>query len=431
MTKPGLQDSRVGLAIVTIIFYLGIGKAAGAFKEAVIAYRYGVGDVVDAFVFVTNLYAWIPGLIFSLLCSVVLPLLNRLKASGESDRDFLSEVIGFCIVIGFALSWIGYAFAPLIANSIGANSGDTGQTENFARSLAPVVALSTVVAVLSMILLGAGRHVNTLLESLPSLFTGALVMAWSVTSGESLIFGLIAGLVAQVAMLFVAVLRVRAIPIPRLGFASNAWAGLGNAAAILVVGQLLMSVVNLVDQYMAIKLGSGELSTFSYATRLLALLTGLGATAVGRAVLPVVSTMVANGKHLEATQCARLWAMRVFWAGVLASVFSWMLADQIVTLVFKRGAFSSENAISVAEIFRAGLLQLPVYFTGVVLVQLLSSQARYRVIAMVAVGNLLVKLAGNLALVEIFGTAGLMYATALMYCTSATAFWFVTRRRDL
>jgi peptidoglycan biosynthesis protein MviN/MurJ (putative lipid II flippase) len=182
---------------------------------------------------------------------------------------------------------------------------------------------------------------------------------------------------------------------------------------------------------MAIKLGSGELSTFSYATRLLALLTGLGATAVGRAVLPVVSTMVANGKDLEATQCARLWAMRVFWAGVLASILSWMLADQIVTLVFKRGAFSSENAISVAEIFRAGLLQLPVYFTGVVLVQLLSSQARYRVIAMVAVGNLLVKLAGNLALVEIFGTAGLMYATALMYCTSATAFWFVTRRRAL
>jgi peptidoglycan biosynthesis protein MviN/MurJ (putative lipid II flippase) len=410
MTKPGLQDSRVGLAIVTIIFYLGIGKTAGAFKEAVIAYRYGVGDVVDAFVFVTNLYAWIPGLIFSLLCSVVLPLLNRIKVSGESDREFLSEVIGLCIVIGFALSWIGYAFAPLIANSIGADPGDTGQTEIFARSLAPVVALSTVVAVLSMILLGAGRHVNTLLESLPSLFTGAVVMAWSWTSGKSLIFGLIAGLAAQAVMLFVAVLRVRSIPIPRLGFDSQAWAGLGNAAGILVVGQLLMSVVNLVDQYMAIKLGSGELSTFSYA---------------------VVSTMVANGKDLEATQCARLWAMRVFWAGVLASILSWMLADQIVTLVFKRGAFSSENAISVAEIFRAGLLQLPVYFTGVVLVQLLSSQARYRVIAMVAVGNLLVKLAGNLALVEIFGTAGLMYATALMYCTSATAFWFVTRRRAL
>ncbi|MEI6548074.1 MAG: lipid II flippase MurJ, partial [Burkholderiales bacterium] len=310
MTKPGLQDSRVGLAIATIVFYLGIGKAAGAFKEAVIAYRYGVGDVVDAFVFVTNLYSWIPALIFSLLCSVVLPLLNRLKVSGESDRDFLSEVIGLCIVIGFALSWVGYVFAPLIAKSIGADSGDTGQTENFARSLAPVVALSTVVAVLSMLLLGAGRHVNTLLESLPSLFTGAVVMAWSVTSGESLIFGLIAGLAAQAVMLFVAVLRVRAIPVPRFGFDSKAWAGLGNAVGILVVGQLLMSVVNLVDQYMAIRLGSGELSTFSYATRLLALLTGLGATAVGRAVLPVVSAMVANGKHLEATQCARLWAMR-------------------------------------------------------------------------------------------------------------------------
>jgi putative peptidoglycan lipid II flippase len=431
MTKPGFEDSRVGLTIVTIIFYLGIGKASGAFKEAVIAYRYGVGDVVDAFVFVTNLYFWIPGLIFSLLCSIVLPLLNRLKVSGESDRDFLSEIIGLCIAIGFALSWTGYAFSPLITNSIGADAGDAGQFEYFARSLAPVVVLSTLAAVLSMILLGAGRHVNTLLESLPSFFTGAVVMAWSVTSGESLIFGLIAGLVAQVFMLLVAVLRARSIPMPRFGFDSKAWTGLGNAAGILVVSQLLMSVVNLVDQYMAVKLGSGELSIFSYATRLLALLAGLGATAVGRAVLPVVSTMVANGKNLEATQCARLWAMRVFWVGVLASFFSWMLADQIVTLVFKRGAFSAENVVSVAEIFRAGLLQLPVYFTGVVLVQLLSSQARYRVIALVAIGNLLVKLAGNLVLVEIFGAAGLMYATALMYCTSATAFWFVTRRKAL
>ena len=101
----------------------------------------------------------------------------------------------------------------------------------------------------------------------------------------------------------------------------------------------------------------------------------------------------------------------------------WLLAPWGVSVLFQRGAFTAENTQAVAQVLRWGLLQLPFYFGVLILVQLLASQNRYRLMSGIAVANFALKAALNAVLAPRMGAAGIMLATSLMYLLSLPAIW--------
>jgi peptidoglycan biosynthesis protein MviN/MurJ (putative lipid II flippase) len=223
--------------------------------------------------------------------------------------------------------------------------------------------------------------------------------------------------------------RKREIEAPRYTRASPQWKPFWQGFGIMLGGQALMSLTGIVDQFFAAHLGTGAIATINYANRILALLLGMGAMAVSRATLPVFSRTVGQGgnqPHRVATQWVRL----LFGLGVLTTLVGWWLAPWGVKLLFERGAFTAQHTLVVSEVLRYGLLQLPFYFAGIVLVSLLASQGRHQIIAAVAGTNLLVKVAGNFILVPSMGMNGLLVATALMYMSSASLFWLANRPRN-
>ena len=201
------------------------------------------------------------------------------------------------------------------------------------------------------------------------------------------------------------------------------WNGIG----ILSFGQLLMSLTNLVDQYMAAGLGEGTIATLGYSNRILALILGLGATAVARATLPVLSQAVAKGDLAFARHLAGRWSKLLLIAGAAAAVAGWWLSPLAVKLLFERGAFNAGNTAEVARVFRYGVIQLPFYFSAIVLVQLLAGAARHSLIAAGAVVNLVLKAAGNWIFGQWLGAAGIALATGMMYFGSGLFLWLATR----
>jgi putative peptidoglycan lipid II flippase len=99
-----------------------------------------------------------------------------------------------------------------------------------------------------------------------------------------------------------------------------------------------------------------------------------------------------------------------------------------VKLLFERGAFTAQDSQVVTDVFRYGVAQMPFYFSGLVLVSLLASQGRYRVIAAVASINLIIKITANYSLAPSLGVNGIVLATALMYAGSTLLCWLVVRR---
>ena len=116
-------------------------------------------------------------------------------------------------------------------------------------------------------------------------------------------------------------------------------------------------------------------------------------------------------------------------AGAVVTVVGWWLAPWMVSLLFERGAFTADDTLRVAEVMRWGLLQMPFYFGVLVLVQLLASQNRYRIMAGIAVANFMLKAVMNQVLAPTMGVNGIMLATSLMYALSFVCYATVALRQ--
>ncbi|MVW70221.1 murein biosynthesis integral membrane protein MurJ [Bordetella sp. 15P40C-2] len=430
------DHQRIFKAAFRVAIFLILGKAAGAVKEMAVAYRYGVSDAVDAYQFTMTLASWLPSTIVGVLGVVLIPVLVRLKRTGGAERNqFVRELQGWVLLVGVVLAGLTVAAWPWVLRWGG--SGLSAQVSSMSTELllafAPVAALLLVAGISGARLRSHERHVNTLLDSLPAIATLAWVMlaAQSVNDVGPLLWGTLVGYAIQTAWL--AWLAARADGgfwgSPRLSLQSPHWPELVSAAGIMLVGQVAMSFVGPLDQYTAAQLGDNANATLGYAARLLSLLIGIGAVSVGRAALPVLADVQSRGDAARARTMALKWSALMLGAGAVAVAIAWALAPWGVAVLFQRGEFTAQDTQMVAEVFRWGLLQLPFYFGVLILVQLLASQNRYRVMAFIAVANFLLKAALNGVLADHMGTAGIMLATALMYALSFACYLVVALKR--
>ena len=125
----------------------------------------------------------------------------------------------------------------------------------------------------------------------------------------------------------------------------------------------------------------------------------------------MLADVQARGDTARARAMALKWSMLMVLAGAAAVAVGWLLAPWGVSVLFQRGAFTAENTEAVAHVLRWGLLQLPFYFGVLILVQLLASQNRYRIMSAIAVGNFALKAGLNVVLAPKMGAVSYTHLT--------------------
>ncbi|AUL46067.1 hypothetical protein BBB39_02850 [Bordetella trematum] len=429
------DHQRIFKGAFRVAAFLLLGKAAGAIKEMAVAYRYGISDAVDAYQFTMTMANWLPVTIVGVLSVVLIPVLVRLRREGGADRDlFIRELQGWTLVAGLLLAGLTWLAWPQVLAWLGQGLSPTVAAMSYELlwAFVPVSALVLMAGISAARLRSHERHVNTLLDSLPAVTTLAWVMLAAGSAGQvgPLLWGTLLGYAIQAAWL--AWLAARADQgfwgAPRLSWRSPHWPELAAAAGVMLIGQVAMSFVNPLDQYAAANLGGNANATLGYASRLLSLVLGIGAVSVGRAALPVLADVQHRGDGVRARAMALKWSWMMVGAGLVAVALGWLLAPWGVALLFERGAFTAQNTAAVASVMRWGLLQLPFYFGVLILVQLLASQNRYRIMAAIAVANFLLKAVLNEVLAPRLGVEGIMLATSLMYLLSFICYVVAARR---
>jgi putative peptidoglycan lipid II flippase len=427
------DHKRIAQGAMRVAFFLLLGKAAGAFKEMAVAYRYGISDAVDAYQFTLTMANWLPITIVGALSVVLIPVLVRTRREDRGSRArFLGELQGWIIAAGTVLAVATYVAWPWMLDLAG--QGLTPEARRMSRELtfafAPAALLTLMTGISAARLRAHERHINTLLDSVPAV----VILTWvllAATVGDigPLLWGTLVGyLIQSVWLLWLASRADGMWGRPRLGLASPHWPELVKAAGIMLVGQVAMSFVGPIDQYTAANLGNNANATLGYASRLLSLLLGVGAASVGRAALPVLADIHSRGDRDRARATALKWSVLMLAAGAAVTLAGWVLAPWGVALLFERGAFTAQNTEAVAQVLRWGLLQMPFYFGVLILVQLLASQNRYRIMAAIAVANFGVKAVLNPVLAPQMGPAGIMLATSLMYALSYACYVVVALR---
>lgn len=412
---------RIAIEFVWVGLFVLVGRLAGAAKEMAIAWRYGVSETVDAYVFVFNLVNLPVSIWFSVLTVVLLPLVAKVHNDNPSDLPrFRGELLGLTLAAGAVLGGLTYAGLPVLLNTgwAGFSGAALQQALRMAGPLTLLLPMGLVISLFSAWMMANGHHRNTLLEALPALaILGALLMppGWV---PEPLIWGSVAGFGLQLAGLGWPLQRSGELQRPALGFQSPAWKGFWGSFGIMALGQAWMSVTGVIDQFFAAQLGAGAISTLSYANRIVALFVSLGAMAISRSTLPIFSELASQGKDSEIRVMARHWTKLMFVFGVLVMGVTWWLAPWMVELLFQRGAFNADDTSAVAELMRYLLMQLPFYFSGIVYISLLSAQMKFAVIQWVACSNLVVKILTMALLTPILGITAIALSTSIMYLAS-------------
>ena len=424
-------DRQILRGMLTVALFAILGRIAGAAKEMAIAWRFGVSNEVDGYMFANNLVALPAALLFSVLSATMIPLVvGWPQRWGDKLAAFASQLIVFTIVLGVVgLAFAAWAVPSLIGSqALGMPAASAAAALIVSDLLIWAVPAGLISSLAAAWLLAANRHINTLFEALPALIILGCVLlfakdivalAWATVIGAG-----IHALVLVVTLKFLP--RERLHP-PAPGAAL--WGIFLGSLGIAVAAQILMLLTNLIDQFFAARLAAGSLSILGYANRIASLALAVCAMSISRATLPVLSALSATDAKARAV--IRRWAIGIFGVGTLACLIGAFLARPAVRLLFERGAFTESDTVAVADILRVLLLQLPPYCAGLVLVSWAIAARRLRLIFFASLAAFCVKVIVTHFLISIFGLAGIALATAMMYTTTLAVLWwgFATNHR--
>jgi putative peptidoglycan lipid II flippase len=424
LRAAGPDHAAILKGMVTVASFVFIGKLVSAGKEMAVAYRYGVGPEVDAYQLLYTVISWPIGVWSSVLTAVLVPLAMRLRDRQGQLARFRSELLGLAIVAGIALAGLGWLVMHTLFRL--GHSGLPARSAALAEAALPglilLMPLGMLTALQSAWMLAAGRHLNSLLDCIPTLSIATLVMAVPGGGIGPLVWGTVAGAAFHLLTLMTPLARRGELGVPRIALASPHWPSFWQGFGIMLAGQALMSLTVVIDQFYAVGLGTGAVAMLGYANRILSLIIGLAAVAVSRATLPIFAQVQVQGAaRLRAV--ARRWTGLLFALGLLAAAVGHAAAPWMVRLLFERGQFGAADTAAVAQVLRYGLPQMPFYFAAMVLVSYALSQRRFGLVFCSGLIGCASKIGGNLLLVPALGVNGIALATMLVYAANALFFW--------
>ena len=402
----------------TVAVFLLVAKVAGALNEVAVARTFGTGPVVDAYLFVFNLISIPAALWYSVASIVVIPLAAKLRhADPREELRFCAELSAAVIATGVVAGLAAWAILRLLFDrfSFGLEPVTHGYALTAINYLAFAIPLGLAANQGSVLLMSRGRHANSLLEGSMPLTILVVLLLWPAGGLRVLLWGTIGGLALQLAI--TVALLARHMPLPRLRLSSTGWASFGNSVKIVLVIQLLLALTGVIDQLFAADLAGGSIATLGYATRILSLFLSLGATAIGRATLPIYSQL-RNTDADALSGIARRWSLILFLAGCAMAAAVWPFSELLVRLLFERGAFTAEDSARVARVLGWGLTQLPFYFALIASSQYLFTSDRHKLAAWAAFVALSAKVLFSFLLVGPLGVSGLMVSTAIAQAAS-------------
>jgi putative peptidoglycan lipid II flippase len=389
------EHRRIAIGFFWVSLFVFVGKVAGAAKEMAIAWRFGVSAHVDAYVIVLNLATWPVSIWFNILGVALVPALVRITHTDPNElARFRGEMMGWNVALAVTFGLATWVALPWAFQASWFTLRDDIRLEALAavQVLALVTPFGIMSSYLSTLVMARGGYRNTLLEAMPAVAILVALFAPPGTVPAPLLWGTVIGFALQMGMLGVIAGTRGDLPHVRLGFSSPSWQAFGRTVLMMIAGQAIAGLSVIIDQFFAARVGAGAASSLSYASRVMALILGMGAIGISRATLHVFSEMHETNRGMLHGLALR-WSVIAFGVGLLAAVACGSVAPVLIRLLFERGAFTPENTAVVARLLRISVVQLPFYFATTVLINYLASTTSHRKIAVSAIIALAAKMA--------------------------------------
>jgi putative peptidoglycan lipid II flippase len=199
----------------------------------------------------------------------------------------------------------------------------------------------------------------------------------------------------------------------------------------VVAGAIIMGSTEIVDKGMAAALAPGSVASLNYGHKIVAAVLTLATTAIGTAVLPYFSRMVADREWEDIRSTIKFYLRIIFVAGIPAVFVIFGISETIVQIVFERGSFTSQDTAVVASVQAMFAFQIPFYVASIVVVRLISSLRANHILMWGAGINLIVNIGLNFLFIRLMGLKGIALSTSCVYLISFIFLVYFANRQIL
>jgi putative peptidoglycan lipid II flippase len=434
------MNRRLLNASLLVGFFFAVDKMVALGRQAIVARAYGLDPVLDAYNASNNL----PDTLFALisggaLAIAFIPVLTEtLDREGRAGAWKLFSLVANLAFVVTALFAALIALFPLALVRRVITPGFPPEQQLLVADLMRLNLIATLIFSISGLVMGALQaNQHFLLPALAPLCYNLGQIAGVVFLRErlgiyGLAYGVIAGAALHLAVQIPGLVRYQFKWTPQLTLAHD---GVRRVLRLMGPRILPLAFINLIfiaNDNLASRLGTtGAITALAYGWLILQLPETVIGTAIGTALLPTLSELVARGERAELQRLLRR-ALGVLLAlTVPVSLAGLVLVRPAVRLAFEGLAFTAQDSELVSLAARMYLVGLAGHSLVEVAARTFYAHQDARTPLLMAALTLGLYIALGLALPPRLNFAGLALANSLAFTAEAVIMLLILRRRRI
>lgn len=432
-TSRKIFSAAVSVGVITLAV-----RVASTVKELILAAKFGTGDALDAFLIALVMPSFLLTVVARSAATAFIPTYVRVREErGSEDARRLSGsvmtlTLAMFSIISALMIWSAERWMPLLAKGF-----DAEKIELTVRlfNLLTIVAVVKAVSTLWSSMLNASERFS-IAAAIPGAVPAATVLAlllgprsWGIFAAA---YGIIAGYGIELIVLGVVVKRRGLGLMPGWGHRRDDLRRVVGQYLPMLAAGFLLAGMSIVDDAMAAMLPAGSVATLGYGQKLVSLIQNVGSLALGTALLPYLSKMVALGEWRGIRSVIRTYGLLIAAVTIPLTVLICFGSEPIIRVLFERGKFSGADTVNVAWVQTLYALQTPFVLANILIVRFISAVQGNRILLATAAVQMPLNIVGNYVLMQRFGVAGIALSTTVvcavtLVITSSCAYYFYLR----
>ena len=412
---------RLRAAVFSVAGVVLVSKVLGFLREVIIADRAGTSADYDLYLIAIILPSLLYGILNYAGFYLLVPHFTRLLTGPDrlSDNAMrrLVPAVNLNLLVAIIVTLVTILLAPYVMRIWAADYGPVAfaRVVFFSRVVAAIIVLGVMEAFLRACLNARQIFVYPAASYIVYnvVCISVIVLFWPRLGTGAIAASLVIGLAVQVIYLALRLLPWR----PWRWFSLRLWDV--DSPTLLATGGLLVGVelVNhsyfLIDRYFAPGFGEGVVSALAYCQVLVTLPDAVIGLAIGSVLFPILSQSAQSG---DVDRFADLYRRAVAAALVLAiplAVVYAVAAEDVVLVIFRRGAFNAESVKLTATALRPLAPSLAALFVISASIRAAYAWGQQRYVLALTVAMLALKWGATVVLAHAFGYRGITMASSV------------------
>lgn len=398
-----------------------------------LALTFGAGMEMDAFFAATTIPQIAIAILSGILATTFIPVFIETKAKDESNAWKVASIsLNIIFLILFFMVLVGFLWSNSVIALI--SPGFPVQTSALAASLLRILLFSLIFAGSSMILTSLHyAHQRffkpSFAQGLNSIITFLFVLNLRSSLGiKSIAIGTLVGSIVQFVYLLPIFFKKGRYSF-EFDFKKKEVLKLGRLMLPLLIGSIFYKTNNLIERFIASKLGEGSVSYLGYAYKIILAFSVVVSQGVSTALFPRMSELSAL-KDYESLKEILSKGIRILIIISVPIAFMIFLARfELVSLIFERGSFGSQATEAVGNALMAYLGFFVAVSISLPIVNTLYSLQETKTVAIVGVFGFILYVFLAFFLSNYFSYIGIALAVSIQYIINVTLFVFILEKR--